>query len=122
MKIHPQIIKQGNTPFFVVLQYEEYEELVDAIEESEDRKSIDEFRTNNSEAFPHVVAKEIAEGKNPIKVLREYRQISQVALAKKVNISRQYLNQIENRTRRGNVKVLKQIALALNIQLDLIVE
>lgn len=85
-------------------------------------KAIDAFHANKEEVFPMEVAQKIALGNSPIKVLREYRKISQIDLAKKTEISRQYLCQIENKTRLGNVKILKKIASILNVDMDLLVE
>lgn len=124
MKIRPkpQIIVQGNVPVFAIIPYKDYEEIMDFLEEHEDVKAVDEFRANGGEAFPHEIAEKIAKGKSPVRVLREYRDISQIELAKRIGISRQYLNQIEGKTRNGNVKVLKKISEELNVPLDLLVK
>lgn len=124
MKIRakPQFIVQGNLPMFVILPYQDYEEIVDSLEEQEDIKTIDEFRADGRKVFPHEIAEKIAKGESPVRVLREYRKISQVELAKRINVSRQYLNQIENKARNGNIKILKKISAELDVPIDLLIE
>jgi mRNA interferase RelE/StbE len=121
MKIKPQIIVKNNHPEFVVLLYEDYEKISAMLEELEDIKSIDSFRASKQEAFPMIVAQRIANGESPIRIFRELRKISQAALAKKLGISRQYLNQIESKARTGNVELLKNISKELHVSLDLII-
>ena len=107
MKIHPQYINENGLPAFVVLPIEEYETLLYKLED-----------VDGSERFPLDLVETIASGIHPIKAFREYRKLSQVALAKQAAISRQYLSQIENHERTGTTKVLKAIAQVLNVDLD----
>lgn len=122
MKIHPQIITKNKYPAFVVLPYDEYEVLIEALEDQIDIKAIDAFHASNQETFPLEIVQKIAEGVNPIKAFRELRKISQTDFAKQAGISRQYLNQMENHTRKGSVKILKKIANLLDIDLDLLID
>ena len=121
MNIHPQIITKNNYPQFVVIPYKEYEAILEALENQVDIKAIDEFHANCDEAFPMEAVQKIAKGENPIKIFRELRGISQSNFAKKAEISRQYLNQIENKTRVGSAKILKKMADLLDINVDLLI-
>jgi len=122
MNFNPQIINKDNIPEFVVLPCEEYDELIRLLEDKEDLKAIDEFHANNEETFPAELVEKLAQGESPIKVFREWRNFSQATLAKEVNVSRQYLNQIERKVRVGNVKTLKKIAEKLKVTIDLLIQ
>jgi len=122
MKIHPQIISRNNIPIFVVLPLAEYETILEALENREDRTAIQEFHDSHQPTIPWELLQAITKGANAVRVLRKFRQISQTELAKRVGISRQYLCQIENKKRHGNSKVLKAIAKILEIDLELIID
>jgi DNA-binding XRE family transcriptional regulator len=122
MRIHPQIITKNKYPEFVVLPYKEYEIIIEALEDQIDIKAIDEFHSGNGETFSLELVQKLANGENPIKLFRELRKISQTDFAKKAGISRQYLNQLENGTRKGSAKILKKIANLLDIEIDLLID
>jgi transcriptional regulator with XRE-family HTH domain len=46
--------------------------------------------------------------------------MKQTQLATMVNISPAYLSQLENGMREGSIKIMKAIAVALNVPLDLL--
>jgi DNA-binding XRE family transcriptional regulator len=118
MKIHPQIILQGKIPAFAILPYKEYEALLQTLEDIEDIEIISSAESDCSEKFPLELVEKIASGTNPIRAYREYRKLSQVALAKKANISKQYISQLETGERKGSPKILKTIAKILTVDLD----
>jgi transcriptional regulator with XRE-family HTH domain len=62
------------------------------------------------------------DGGNPVRVWREYRGLTQQALARTAGISASYLSQIESGKRTGTTAALSAIASALNLALDDIVE
>ncbi|HET9589492.1 MAG TPA: helix-turn-helix transcriptional regulator [Anaerolineales bacterium] len=70
------------------------------------------------ELIPSEVVFAILDGKNPVKVWREYRRLTQQQLADTAGISKPYLSQIETGKRTGTPEVLSAIARALNISLD----
>src|SRR3989338_928622 len=110
MKVHPQIISQNGQPLFVVLPYKEYQHMLAALEEAEDIEAIELFAQDTTERFPLALVERIASGESAIKVFREYRELSQSDVAKRVGVSKQYISQIENKERTGTVKLLKRIA------------
>jgi DNA-binding XRE family transcriptional regulator len=122
MMIHPQIITKNRIPEFIVLPYKEYELLLDALEDQEDIKAIQEFHETGAETIPFDLLKSIMDkGKNAVTAFREFRKMSQAVLASKVGISRQYLCQIENGQRKGSSSILKKIAIVLDIDVDLLI-
>ena len=118
MKIHPQIISEGKLPVFVVLPYKEYATLLDILEDCMDIQIINTVSKDKSERFPLDLIEQIAAGANPIKAYREYRKLSQTALAKKINVTRQYISQLESGEKSGSTKILKMIAKTLMIDID----
>ena len=55
---------------------------------------------------------------NPVKVWREYRGLTQDALAAQAGISKAYLCQIETGKREGAIKTLRAISAALQVTVD----
>lgn len=121
MNIHPQVITKNETPEFIVLPYKEYRILIHTAKEQENIKEIEEFRTGDQQTIPLKLLQNIAEGEHPVRTFREFRELSQIKLANAAGITRQYLCQIENKQRKGNIQVLKKIADILKIDLDLLV-
>ena len=72
------------------------------------------------EAFPITLLDAIEAGQNPIKAFREYREMKQAQLANMINISPAYLSQLESGMQEGSVKIMKAMAAALNVPLDLL--
>jgi DNA-binding XRE family transcriptional regulator len=122
MKIHPQMITKNNLPEFVVLSYKEYEQLLEALEDQEDIEEVNEFHATGGATIPFEILRAITDkGQNAVRAFREWRNISQAALAKKISISRQYLCQIENNQRKGNSRTLKKIATILDVDVALLI-
>ncbi|MDJ0685379.1 MAG: helix-turn-helix transcriptional regulator [Alphaproteobacteria bacterium] len=72
----------------------------------------------NEETFPADVVDRLLAGERPLKVFREYRGMTQKALAAAVDINPIYLSQIETGKRTGSTKVLSALARALDLDLD----
>lgn len=114
-----QIIKKGSIPEWAVIPYEDYvhlQELEDIASEVTNFKKA--LSRNEEELIPDEYAQRMIKGENPVRVWREYRQMTQAVLANKVEISTPYLSQIENNERTASVTILKKLAHALNISID----
>jgi DNA-binding XRE family transcriptional regulator len=72
--------------------------------------------------LPKVVVDRLAAGENPIRVLREWRDITQMQLSLKTNISQGHISDIENGRRTGTIAALRAIARMLDVPLDLLAE
>jgi ribosome-binding protein aMBF1 (putative translation factor) len=72
--------------------------------------------------LPKDVVDRIANGENPIRVLREWRDITQMYLSFKTNLSQGHISDIENGRRTGTAAVLRLIANVLEVPLDLLVQ
>ncbi|MCP4421826.1 MAG: helix-turn-helix transcriptional regulator [Chloroflexi bacterium] len=73
---------------------------------------------DGEEIIPAHVPYAIMDGENPVKVWREYRELTQQELAQTAGISASYLSQIETGKRVGKTAVLQAIARAMNLTLD----
>ena len=100
-------------------------QLVEEAEMLQDIQDYDSVKTaierGEEELVPSRIAYAMLDGENPIKVWREYRGLTQQALADMAGISKPYLSQIETNKRTGTKEVLLAIAKALKVTLDDIV-
>ena len=114
-----QFIEQDGKPEWAVLPYTEYLRLCELQKLS---KEVLIFRDNLANGREELVDEEYAnrliEGENPVKAWRNYRKITQTALAKAAQISPAYLSQIGHNERTASVKVLTKIADILQVLLD----
>ena len=125
MKEEIQIIERDGKPEWAVLPYEEYLQLLDQSELLEDIRDFDTINAaidrREEELIPSEVVYAILDGENPIKVWREYRELTQQQLAETAGISKPYLSQIETGKRIGTAEILSAIAKALDVSLDEVV-
>lgn len=125
MKENVQLIERDGKPEWAVLPYEEYLKLLEQAEMLEDIRDYDAAKAalekGEDELIPSEVVFAIMDGKNPIKVWRKYRGLTQQQLAYTVGISKPYLSQMETGKRKGTTEILSAIARALDVSLDEIV-
>ena len=72
--------------------------------------------------LPKDVVDRLANGENPVRVLREWRDETQTYLHFKTGLSQGYISDIENGRRVGTVAALRLIANVLNVPLDLLAQ
>jgi helix-turn-helix protein len=110
-----------------ILPRKEYEALAAKAAEAEEdagtarlvaraRKEIE----NGGPLLPKSVVDRLANGENPVRVLREWRGETQMYLSSKTDLSQGYISDIENGRRVGTVAALKLIANVLDVPLDLL--
>ncbi len=125
---------------FAVLPWSEYERLAaldhPADEEAADIAALDRAVAENARRagaaraagynvaayYPVEVVNPMIDGASAVKVWREYRELTQAELAKKIGVSRAYLTQIESRARAGTADVLARLARALGVLVDDLIE
>jgi DNA-binding XRE family transcriptional regulator len=103
---------------FAVVPLKDFEQLRHDSEMLVDIRAYDAAKARKEEAFPAKVADRLIDGENPIRVFREYRDLTQQELAKAADIARPYLAELEAGKKQGSVSVLKKIATALELELD----
>jgi ribosome-binding protein aMBF1 (putative translation factor) len=70
--------------------------------------------------LPKQVVDRLADGENAVRVFREWRDVTQMYLSFKTNLSQGYISDIENGRRVGTLAALRQIANVLKVPLDLL--
>jgi len=117
-----QVIENNGKPEYAVLPYEDYLQLVEQADMLQDLRDYDRIKASlengEEETVPAEIAYALLDGANPIKVWREYRDISQGQLASAAGISTPYLSQIESGKRTASSRVLVAIARLLQVPLD----
>src|SRR5713226_8937635 len=71
--------------------------------------------------LPKAVVDRLANGENPVRALREWRDMTQMELSYRTNISQSHISDIESGRRTGTSATLRTIATALKVPLDLLV-
>ena len=115
-----QILKdESGNDAFVVLPIGEWQDMIDSIDANRIMADIESGRT---ETLPNEFVKALLEAESQLKAWREYRGLTQQALANTSGISRNYISEIESGKRDGTVKTLKALAKGLNVDLDDLVD
>src|SRR5437016_2597129 len=114
-----QLIKTESGEELVVLPKADYERLVERAE-SEDagtarivRKAKQAIASGQEHVLPKAVVDRLAAGENPIRVLREWRGVTQAALAGRVGITQGYLSDLESGKRKGPFVLHEKFSRAL---------
>lgn len=117
-----QTIDRDGKPEYVVLPWADYQALLEAAEDALDGALLDAYMnklvSGEDETVPDAVLDALLAGNSPVKVWREYRGLTQEALAARAGISKAYLCQIETGKREGAIKTLRALAAALGITMD----
>jgi len=111
-----------------ILPRAEYEQLVaraaEADEDTATARLVAQARkavASGAPLIPLEVAERIADGESPIRVIREWRDVTQLNLSHKANIGQGYISDLENGRRKGTAAALRAIAKALDVPLDMLV-
>jgi DNA-binding Xre family transcriptional regulator len=121
-----QVITTPSGERLVVLPESDYRALVEAAEDAADRTAADAFArrlaAGEEEFVPSEVLERLLAGENRVRVWREHRGLSVSALAERAGIAQAFLSQIETGKREGRVETLKQLARALSLTIDDLVD
>jgi hypothetical protein len=122
-----QFIKTERGEELAVLPRDEYERLK-ALATSEDagtarivRKTKAAVAAGREILLPKIVVDRLAAGENPIRVLREWRDMTQTYISFRTDISQGHLSDIESGRRTGTPAALRKIADVLKVPLDLLI-
>ncbi len=118
MTANVQIIERDGVPEYAVIPCEEYEEIARLSEQMRDIRAYDTAMADAGGTVPHTVMQRLVNGDSPLRVWREYRELTQAALARKAGIDKTYLSQIETGRKQGSVAALAQLASALSVDVD----
>jgi DNA-binding XRE family transcriptional regulator len=130
VKSNVQFIHTPGGDDLAVLSRNDYERLIAlAAEAQEDagasrivRTSIRALKEGREVVLPKAVVDRLANGDNPVRVIREWRDMIQGELAVAVGISQNYLSEIETGRRKGPAELQKKFAQALRVPMELLIE
>ncbi len=114
MSIHtdPQVIKQNGKPAFVVIPWNEYQELIN--------KQIEPDESDTW--FPHEVVKANVRGDSLIKAWREYLKLTQAELASKAGMKQSALARLESGSITPRKATLVKLAEAMRISVEQLID
>jgi len=107
---------------FAVLPMERLKKLIDDAEMLADVKAFDDamvrIASGEDELIPFELIERRLAGESTVKIWREYRGLTQEALAKTSKVSRSMIAAIESKHKTGGIATLKKLAGALKVDLD----
>jgi DNA-binding XRE family transcriptional regulator len=123
MSAQVQIIEKNGQPEYAIVPIDDYHRLLALAEDAEDIRAANqarkEFEAGEDEFIPSEIADRLFEGEeHPLRVWREYRGITQGALAERAKVGKSYISQIESGSKPGSVAVLARLASVLALDID----
>jgi DNA-binding XRE family transcriptional regulator len=121
-----QFIKTAGGEELAILPKSEYERLAKLIADEDIgtarlvHNARDKIAAGREVMVPKAVVDRLAAGENPIRVLREWRAMTQAELVGKIGITQGYLSDLEAGKRNGPVALHQKIAQALGVPIDLL--
>lgn len=119
-----QILEHEGKPAFALMPIEEYERLVTALEDAHDAATIEDFYrrlvSGEEETFPAEVADRLLAGEHPVRVLRSHRGMTLQQVADACGVTNAHISQIEKGKRSMSTELLKKMAEALRVDVELL--
>ena len=110
-----------------ILPRKDYEALVakaaEADEDAGTARAVARARkeiTAGAPLLPKEIVDRIANGESPVRVLREWKEMTQVELSLRARLSQSHISDIESGRRTGTSSTLRSIANVLEVPLDLL--
>ncbi|PHS27286.1 MAG: transcriptional regulator [Robiginitomaculum sp.] len=110
----PYAIENG----FVKIPEKDFERLIDKLEDALDRLALDAALRENKKRFPGELVQRMVEGEAPLRVFRQYRGLTQQALADAAKVSKTTISELETGRKDGSIKTIARIAEVLNLDID----
>src|SRR5512144_2975427 len=112
MNVH--ILEHEGKPAFAVLPFEDYQQLIDALEDASDTETLTAFHAalgdGQEETFPAAVVDRLLAGEHPVRVLREHRGLTLQQVADAGGVTNSAISQVEQGKRDPSVSLLKKLA------------
>jgi DNA-binding XRE family transcriptional regulator len=106
----------------VTIPREEYERLREAAEDLADIAAIERIKADiaagREELIPSELVDRMLSGESPLRVYREYRGLTQTALAAASGVNRVQIADIEARRKSGSIDTVRKLADALRVTID----
>jgi len=118
----PQIIRSPSGEEMVVIPRAEYEALLErADHDAEDAEDVAIYDARKAElaagglVLPAEVSAAVLRGESRLRAIRNWRDVTQVYLARKTNIGQGYLSDLESGRRTGTPETIAKLARALDV-------
>lgn len=106
----------------LLLPIAEWERLRERLEDRADIADAVRIRADPTEyRLPLAVVERIADGEHPVRALREWRGLSQAALAEAAGVAQPTVARIERAARGGALRTLTRLARALGVPAEAVV-
>jgi mRNA interferase RelE/StbE len=93
-------------------------QMLRAYEDMQDMLAFDEAKKRGGEYFPKELVDRLIAGENRLRIYREYRALTQAALATISGVSRDMIAMIETDKKTGSIATVKKLARALAVELE----
>ncbi len=117
-----QYIEKDGRREYAIIPIDEYERLVAAAEMADDLLTYDHIKSKvddeDSETLPSQVVNRLLDGENPIRIWREFRELTQQQLAERTKITEADLQQYESGSQEIDAQLLSRIANELQVRVD----
>jgi DNA-binding XRE family transcriptional regulator len=116
-----------NAPDTVTLSRDEYNALLDRLEDAEDELTLKRFNedvaargweTVTRDCLPVALVERKLAGEHPLRIWREKRNLTGNRLAALSGVPQSYISDIETSKKPGSIVALTKLARALEIQID----
>ena len=94
--------------------------MINLLDDNLDRTAIDRALREDEagDTIPGEVVNAILDGATPLKAWRQHREFTLEMLADRIDVSKEYLSQIENGQKSGTVDIFRRLSTILNVELD----
>lgn len=122
MNAQIQIIEKEGRAEYAVVPIDQWRRMCALAEDAEDiqaaSKAVRELAAGVDETVPVDVVRGLLTGKHPLSVWRQYRGLTQRALADAAGVGKSHVSQIESGSKTGSVKCLQRLAEVLEVDID----
>jgi DNA-binding XRE family transcriptional regulator len=117
-----QVIKQGGKPAFYVVPAALWKKISNAVKNADDVAAFDRAMAGDDGLrLPESVTGAMGDRMHAVRAWREYRGMTQDALATAAHISKPFISQIESGKRGGSMRTLKKLAAVLGVGVDVLI-
>ena len=113
-----QFIEENGQRRYAVIPIADYERMIEDLEMLDDIRAYDAAKAANDEYLPMELVKWLTGGENSVRVFREYRGLTQEALAKASGVEPEVIYAAEADLRSVPESALVQVAEALRLELE----
>lgn len=123
MNVH--ILEHNGIPAFAVLPIDEFDRLIEPLKDAEDAAILErlaaDVASGDEKTYPHEVIQALVGGVHPVKVFREYRNMTPAQLASACDVTPAHIYQIESGKRSMSVELLRKMTQALDVDADMLI-